>query len=40
MSMLEFEAYHPVVEVLVSRFEVDAAGLEICMNNFSLTGVT
>ena len=28
MSMLEFEAYHPVVEVLVSRFEVDAAGLE------------
>ena len=28
MSMLEFEAYHPVIEVLVSRFEVDAAGLE------------
>ena len=28
MSMLEFEAYHPVVEVLVSRFEVDVAGLE------------
>ncbi len=28
MSMLEFEAYHPVVEVLVSRFEVDADGLE------------
>ena len=28
MSMLEFEAYHPVVEVLVNRFEVDATGLE------------
>ena len=28
MSMLEFEAYHPVVEVLVCRFEVDADGLE------------
>ena len=28
MSMLEFETYHPVVEVLVSRFEVDAVGLE------------
>ena len=28
MSMLELEDYHPVIEVLVSRFEVDAAGLE------------
>ena len=28
MSMLEFEAYHPVVEVLVSQFEVDADGLQ------------
>ena len=28
MSMLEFQAYHPVVEVLVSRFEGDVAGLE------------
>ena len=26
--MLEFEAYHPVVEVLVSQFKVDADGLE------------
>ena len=26
--MLEFEAYHPMVEVLVRRFEVDADGLE------------
>jgi len=28
MSMLEFEAYHPVIKVLVSRFEIDSAGLE------------
>ena len=28
MSMLVFEAYHPVIQVLVSRYEVDAAGLE------------
>ena len=28
MSMLEFEAYHPIIKVLVSQFDMDSTGLE------------
>ena len=28
MNMLEFEAYHPIIKVLVSQFDMDSTGLE------------